>query len=57
VIPLPEGALADSAKASFENGVLEVIMQAPPGEVSRGRRLEIAEPSAGRGPNTQIFPE
>src|SRR5438552_3163163 len=37
VIPLPEGAIADSAKASFENGVLEVAMQAPPREVSRGR--------------------
>jgi HSP20 family molecular chaperone IbpA len=43
VIPLPEGALADSAKASFENGVLEVVLHAPPREVSRGRRLEIAE--------------
>jgi HSP20 family protein len=42
MIPLPEGAIADSAKASFKNGVLEVVVQAPPHEVSRGRRLEIS---------------
>jgi len=42
-IPLPEGALADSADASFKDGVLEVRLQAPPHEVSRGRKLEISE--------------
>ena len=42
-IPLPEGTISDSAKASFKNGVLEVALQAPPQEVSRGRRLEIKE--------------
>lgn len=53
-VPLPDGAIADSAQATFVNGVLEVTIQAPPREVSRGRRLEIAggEPakreSAGR---------
>ena len=59
VIPLPEGALADTAKASFENGVLEVVMQAPPREVSRGRRLEIPEAPSGRQSQskTQVFPE
>ena len=41
VVPLPEGAIPDSAKASFKNGVLEVIVEAPPREVSRGRRVEI----------------
>src|SRR5262245_14381727 len=46
VIPIPEGALPDSAKATFKNGVLEVVMQAPPHEVSRGRRLDI---SSGEG--------
>jgi HSP20 family protein len=40
-VPLPEGTIADSAKASFTDGVLEVALQAPPREVSRGRRLEI----------------
>ena len=42
-VPLPEGTIADSAKATFKNGVLEVVLQAPPREVSRGRRLEIKE--------------
>jgi HSP20 family protein len=41
VIPLPEGAMADSAKANFKNGVLEVVMQAPSREVRRGRKIEI----------------
>jgi HSP20 family protein len=57
VIQLPEGALAGSAKATFENGVLEVVMQAPPKEVSRGRRLEISEPRTTHDPSTQVFPE
>ncbi len=43
VVPLPEGAISESAKASFNNGVLEVTIQAPPHEVSRRRRLEISE--------------
>jgi HSP20 family protein len=42
-IPLPEGTIADSAKATFKNGVLEVALQTPPEEVSRGRRLEVKE--------------
>ena len=42
-IPLPEGVITESAKASFRNGVLEVTMQAPPSTTSRGRRLEIKE--------------
>ena len=42
VVPLPEGAIADTAKASFVNGVLEIATDAPPREVVRGRRLEIS---------------
>jgi HSP20 family protein len=42
-IPLPEGAIADQAKATFDNGVLEIRMPAPPEQVTRGRRLEITE--------------
>jgi HSP20 family protein len=42
-VPLPEGTIADSAKATFKNGVLEVVLQTPPREVSRGRRLDIKE--------------
>jgi HSP20 family protein len=44
-IPLPEGVITDSAQASFKNGVLEISMQAPPAEATRGRRLEIKEAS------------
>jgi HSP20 family protein len=43
VIPLPEGALAETAKATFNNGVLEVVVQAPPRDVSRGRRIEVRD--------------
>jgi HSP20 family molecular chaperone IbpA len=38
---LPEGAIADSGKASFNNGVLEVAVEAPPRETARGRRIAI----------------
>ncbi|HYU79201.1 MAG TPA: Hsp20/alpha crystallin family protein [Vicinamibacterales bacterium] len=41
VIPLPEGAISEQAKASFKDGVLEITIPAPP--ASKGRRLEIAE--------------
>jgi HSP20 family protein len=41
VVPLPEGAVADSAKANFQDGVLEIVLQAPSQEVRRGRRIEI----------------
>jgi HSP20 family protein len=40
-IPLPEGAIADQASASFKDGVLEITVPVPP--VSRGRRLEITK--------------
>jgi HSP20 family protein len=43
VVPLPEGAITDNANARFNQGVLEVVVKAPPREVSRGRRLEISE--------------
>lgn len=41
VIPLPPGAISDSAKANFHNGVLEVVLQAPSQETRRGRRVDI----------------
>jgi HSP20 family protein len=43
VVPLPDGALGDTAKADFKNGVLEVVIQAPSQEVRRGRRIEIGQ--------------
>jgi HSP20 family protein len=42
MIPLPSGAITDSAKATFNNGVLEIVMQAPAAEARRGRRLDIS---------------
>jgi HSP20 family protein len=42
-IPLPEGVIADSAKATFRDGVLEIKLQAPPNEVTRGRRVEVTD--------------
>jgi HSP20 family protein len=43
VIPLPEGAVTESAKAEFKDGVLEVVIQAPSQEVRRGRRIDIGQ--------------
>ena len=43
VVPLPQGAIADSAKATFNNGVLEITVQAPSFDVRRGRRIEVKE--------------
>jgi len=43
VVPLPQGAIADSAKATFNHGVLEIVVQAPSFDVRRGRRVEIRE--------------
>lgn len=42
VIPLPPGAIAESAKATFNNGVLEIVLQSPPAESRRGRRIDIS---------------
>ena len=44
-IPLPEGVNAEDANATFNNGVLEITMEAPQLQ-SRGRRLEIKEGAA-----------
>ena len=41
-IPLPEGVNADDAKATFNNGVLEITLNAPQLQ-SRSRKLEITE--------------
>ena len=46
-IPLPEGVNADTAKASFQNGVLEIQMEAPARPAARSRRVDIEEQSAG----------
>jgi HSP20 family protein len=43
VIPLPDGARADTARATFNNGVLEVVVQTPTRNTNRGRRIEVQE--------------
>jgi HSP20 family protein len=40
-IPLPDGANADQARASFKDGVLEVTIPLPQREQPQGRRIEI----------------
>jgi HSP20 family protein len=40
-IPMPEGARADDANASFSNGVLEITLPVAKGEERKRRRLEI----------------
>ena len=47
-IPLPEGTNADSAQASFRDGVLEIELDAPR-EQQRGRRLDIRDGGTGSG--------
>ena len=49
VLPLPEGVIADQAKAAFRDGVLEITMPAPPEQARRGRRLEISEGTSTSG--------
>lgn len=46
-IPLPEGVNADDARATFNNGVLEISVPAPQRQ-PRSRRLEITEGGAGQ---------
>jgi len=53
VVPLPQGAIADSAKANFNNGVLEIVVQAPSFDVRRGRRVEIKEGASEQKPGQQ----
>ena|SRR5688572_12204246 len=48
-IPLPDGVIADQAKATFKEGVLEITMPAPPEQARRGRRLEISEGASAGG--------
>jgi HSP20 family protein len=42
VVPVPPGAIGESAKASFSNGVLEIVMSAPSQEARRGRKIDIS---------------
>jgi HSP20 family protein len=42
VVPIPPGAIGESAKATFTNGVLEVVISAPSQEARRGRKIDIS---------------
>lgn len=42
-VPLPDGSDAESAEASFRDGVLEITITAPTRPAARGRRVEIGE--------------
>jgi HSP20 family protein len=48
-IPLPVGVDTSTAKANFNDGVLEITMAAPESE-SRGRRLQIQDSQTGEQP-------
>ena len=47
-IPLPEGTNADSANATFRDGVLEIELDAPRGQ-QHGRTLEIRDAASSPG--------
>lgn len=42
-IPLPDGALPETAQAEYRDGVLEIGVTAPPREVTKPRRIPIGE--------------
>jgi len=44
-LPLPEGVDAENANATFNNGVLEITMEAPKQKASKARKLDIREES------------
>ena len=47
-VPLPEGARADSAKATFADGVLEVTMPVAAPQPAASRTLEIGAPDTAK---------
>jgi HSP20 family protein len=47
-IPLPEGTSGENIHASFSDGVLEVTMDAPKPQESRGRTIQIEESKSKR---------
>ena len=44
-LPLPEGVDAENANATFNNGVLEITMEAPKHTQTKARKLDIREES------------
>ena len=48
-----QGSARQSSKATFNNGVLEIVIQAPSFDVRRGRRVEIKERTSEQRSNQQ----
>lgn len=48
MIPIPEGAMTDQAKATFKDGVLEITMPALAEQAKRSRHLDITESSPAK---------
>lgn len=44
-LPLPEGVNPENANATFNNGVLEITMEAPKQKASKARKLDIRDES------------
>lgn len=44
-LPLPEGVKVENANATFNNGVLEITMEAPKPKTAKARKLNIREES------------
>ena len=51
---LPEGAQADTAKASFRDGVLEIAIKAPPRQAAKPRRIAIGTRGATEGEGREM---
>ena len=49
-IPLPEGAIPESAKATFKDGVLEITIQTPPSDTRKKQQVQIEGASSSSGP-------
>ncbi len=49
---MPEGAIADQASASYDDGVLEIVMPAP--GLRRGRRIDVVSAHGATGPRRDV---
>jgi HSP20 family protein len=56
-IPLPEGAIAEAAKAVFVNGVLEIRLPVPPRPEAKTRKVNIEVKPGTEVPTTPLIKE
>ena len=56
-IPLPEGAIAEAAKAVFVNGVLEIRLPVPPRPEPKTRKVNIEVKPGSEVPTTPLIKE